>query len=188
MGVTGLYVLSQVFVIINYVLLIATYQLKNRKTILIVNFISTIAVSISYLLLSAYTGFAMAIVALIRNILFLKNDKKSKKNSKKDIAILLFLYAISILFAIITYDGFFSLMPVLVVILYTYSIWQKNTKIYKILGVPVSIGAIIYNLYINSICGVIFESFLAVSAIIGLLRENINNKSVKNKKYRANML
>ena len=126
MQTTGIYVLSQVLVIINYVLLIISYQLKNRKTILIVNFVSTISISIAYLLLSAYTGFAMAIVSIIRNIIFLANNKKRKKITKKDVNILLSLCAISVLFTIFTYDGFFSLMPLVATILYTYSIWQKD--------------------------------------------------------------
>lgn len=171
MQTTGIYVLSQVLVIINYVLLIISYQLKNRKTILIVNFVSTISISIAYLLLSAYTGFAMAIVSIIRNIIFLANNKKRKKITKKDVNILLLLCAISVLFTVFTYDGFFSLMPLVATILYTYSIWQKDTKVYKILGIPVCLAAITYNIYINSIFGIIFEICLAISAIIGLTRE-----------------
>lgn len=188
MKIDYVYIFSQVFVVINYTLLIFSYQLKNRRTILIVNFISVIATAISYLLLSAYTGLAMTGVALIRSIIFLNGEskkKRSKKITKKDIKILAFLYFISILLAILTYDGILSLMSVSATMLYTYSIWQKSTKVYKIVGVPVCISAIIYNIYIHSILGVIFEIFLAISAIIGLICENISSKysNIKELKY-----
>ena len=50
----------------------------------------------------------MCIVALIRNIIFLIDEKKSGKRDKitqKDVVILIILYAISVISAIYTYDG-----------------------------------------------------------------------------------
>lgn len=175
-----LYIMSQIFVIISYILLIATYQLNNRKKILIFNFASTIAIAISYTFLSAYTGLSMTLVALIRNIIFLI-DKKSKNITSKDVGILIILYAISIYFAIITYDGFFSLMSVCATMIYTYSVWQKNTNAYKFLGIFVGLSAIIYNIYISSLFGVFFESLLTISAMIGFFKES----SFKKKKSLA---
>ena len=65
------YILSQIFIIINYIFLVMTYQSKNRKNILIFNFVSLIASALSYMFLSAYSGLAMTIVAIIRNIIFI---------------------------------------------------------------------------------------------------------------------
>lgn len=174
MQITLTYVLSQIFIIINYIISITAYQVKSRKLILILNFTATIATAISYTLLSAYTGLAMTLVAIIRNIIFLIDNRKHEKQNKvtkRDIIILASLYAISISFAVFTYEGIFSLMSVLATMIYTFSIWQKNTKIYKLLGIPVGLAAIIYNIYIFSIFGIIFESLLASSATLGLLKE-----------------
>ena len=174
MELTITYILSQVFIIINYVLLIATYQVKNRKTVLTFNCISMIAEGLSYLFLSAWTGLAMIMVATIRNIIFIMDEKrigKSDKITKKDIIILLVLYFIAIILAIYTYEGFWSLMSVFATMLYTYSIWQKKTSVYKKLGIPVGLIWIIYNIYIFSIWGIILEAVLLISAIIGIVRE-----------------
>ncbi len=168
------YVLSQVFIIINYVFLVMTYQVKNRKNILIFNFASIIATGISYIFLSAYSGLAMVIVATIRNIIFMIDEKKngkSDKNTTKDYIILAVLLVILISSAILTYNGFLSMMSVAATMLYTYSVWQKNTKVYKILGIPVGIFWIVYNFYIFSIFGIILETILCVSAIVGYIRE-----------------
>ena len=62
-------------------------------------------------------------------------------------------------------------MSVAATMLYTYSVWQKNTKVYKWLGVPVSLCWITYNIYISSLFGIILETVLMTSAIIGYLRE-----------------
>ena len=174
MEITLTYILSQVFVIINSLLLIATYQLKSRKSILLVSFIALLANGMAYVLLSAWSGFAMVFVAMIRNIIFMIDEKKNGKSdkiTKKDIIILIILYAISIISAVYTYEGFLSLMSVFATMLYTYSVWQKKTSIYKILGIIIEVIWIIYNIYIFSIFGIIVEIFLLISAVIGIIRE-----------------
>lgn len=177
MELTMAYVLSQIFIIINYIFLVVTYQLKNRKSILIFNFAAIIVTGLSYVFLSAWSGLAMVGVAIIRNIIFIVDEKKngkSEKITKKDIVILIVLYMISIISAIFTYEGFLSLMSVFATMLYTFSIWQKKTGVYKVLGIPVSIIWIIYNIYIASIFGIILEIALLTSAIIGFVREYRN--------------
>jgi len=182
MELTIPYILSQVFIIINYIFLMATYQFKSRKAILIFNFVAIVATGLSYVFLSAWSGLAMVIVASVRNIIFMIDEKKngkSEKITKKDIVILIILYIISIIFAVLTYEGFLSLMSVFATMLYTYSVWQKNTSIYKILGIPVGIIWIVYNVYIVSVFGIILEVLLLFSAIIGLIRERKTKKEIK---------
>lgn len=172
---TTTYILSQVFIILYYIFLIMTYQSKSRRNILIFNFCALIATGISYIFLSAYSGLAMVIVAIIRNAIFIIDEKKngkSDRNGIKDYIILAILYSISIIFAIFTYNGILSMVSVIATMLYTYSVWQKNTKVYKLLGMPIGIMWIIYNIYIFSIFGIILEVVLAISSIIGYIREN----------------
>ncbi len=176
---TTAYILSQIFIIINYIFLAITYQLKNRKSILIINFGALIATGLSYVFLKAYSGLAMVILAIIRNIIFIIDEKKNGKSEElytKDYIILAVLVIISIVSAIFTYNGFLSMMSVMGTMMYTYSVWQKNTKVYKILGIPVGILWIIYNIYIFSIFGIILETVLLVSALIGYIREKKQTK------------
>lgn len=168
------YILSQVFTLITYALLAITYYAKDRRKVLIISFLSIIANGIAYIFLSAWTGFAMCIVALIRNIIFLLDEKKNGKRekvNKTDIVILIVLYIISIISTIFTYDGFLSLLSVFATMLYTFSVWQKKTNIYKLLGIPIGILWILYNTYIMSIFGIILETILLVCSITGYLLE-----------------
>ena len=63
------------------------------------------------------------------------------------------------------------MMSIAATMLYTYSVWQKKTSVYKILGIIIEVIWIIYNIYIFSIFGIIVEIFLLISAIIGIIRE-----------------
>lgn len=168
------YILSQVFTIINYALLGVTYYAKDRKKILIISFLSIIATAISYILLDAWTGVVMCVVALIRNIIFYIDEKKNGKRetiNKKDVVILIILYSITIIFTVFTYDGFLSLLSVIATMIYTFSVWQKKTKVYKLLGIPVGILWILYNIYVKSIFGIILETILLICSSRGYLLE-----------------
>lgn len=168
------YILSQIFTIITYALLAISYYAKDRKNVLILSFLSLIANGLAYVFLSAWTGLAMCVVALIRNIIFLLDEKKNGKRetiSKKDIIILIILFAILIISAVFTYDGFLSLLSVFATMLYTFSVWQKKTNIYKLLGIPIGVLWILYNTYIMSIFGIILETILLICSITGYILE-----------------
>lgn len=181
MELTLSYILSQVFTILMYVLLAVTYYVKNRKTVLMISFLSLIANAIAYILLEAYTGLAMCVVALLRNIYFLVDEKKNGKREeiiKKDIIVLIVLYIITGISTYFTYEGFLSLLSVFATMIYTYSVWQKKTLIYKLCGIPVGILWVLYNLYVKSVFGVILEAILLVSSVIGYCLEQKNTKKI----------
>lgn len=174
MEITVTYIVSQIFTIIMYGLLAITYYLKDRKTILIVSFLSVVANGIAYVLLNAYSGLAMCVVAVIRNVVFIidenKNGKSDKMN-KKDIMILIAVYIACIVSAVFTYEGVFSLLSVFATMVYTYSVCQKDTKMYKMLGIPVGVLWVGYNIFVKSIFGVILEAILLICSITGYVLE-----------------
>ena len=173
------YILSQLFAIIYYIIFAITYYMKNKKTILVLGVISIFIHSISYALLGGWTAVAMGLVAVLRNLIFISEEKKDKKNN----IILYTLYLITISSGIFTYDSIFSVFPVIATILYTYSIWQSNTKTYKLLGVITGILCTIYNIYIKSIFGLIAEFVLTICSLHGYI---IDLKGVKNEKIIKN--
>ena len=174
MELTFSYAMSQVFIIFSYLFLMNSYNVNTKTKIILYNMASIILTGLSYLCLGAYSGIAMSFVDMFRNILFFLYDKY---NSNKDnitipsIGILAIVYSLCILLAVMTYNSFLSLMPVFATMMYTYSIWKKNPKVYKWLGVPIGISLILYNIYIKSLFGIILEIILMLSAIIGLTKD-----------------
>lgn len=173
------YILSQIFTIITYALLAATYFAKDKRAIVIISGASLVANILAYILLGAWTGLAMCVVAMLRNIYILWDEKKhgkSDKISRRDVVFLIVVYVAIILVTIPTYEGFLSLLSVFATAVYTYSIWQKSTRVYKFCGIPVGILWIAYNAYVQSIFGVILEAVLLVASIVGYVSEIKNNK------------
>lgn len=172
MEISVAYIISQVLTIITYILLALTYYAKNRNRVLIISFLSLITNGLAYAFLSAWTGLAMCFVAIIRNIICIVDERKNSKSdkmNKKDIIILIVLYIIIVTLSVFTYDGFFSLLSVFATVLYTYSVFQKKTEIYKLLGIPIGILMILYNIYVKSIFGTILESILFICSITGYI-------------------
>ena len=82
MEMTVAYIASQVLTVVMYILLGITYQIQDRKKVLILNVISLIVNAIIYVLLDAYSGLSMCIVALVRNFIFLIDEKRNGKSDK----------------------------------------------------------------------------------------------------------
>ena len=168
------YILSQIFTIIMYALLAVTYLLKSQRKIVLVGLVSLVANMAAFLLLGAWTGLAMCIVALFRNLYILWSEKrygKSDKVTKRDYIFLGVVFVGIILAAIPTYEGALSLLSVVATVIYSYSIWQKSTLVYRFCGLPVGVLWVAYNAYVGSIFGVILEGILLIVSVWGYITE-----------------
>ena len=176
------YLASQILTIIIYICLCSTYFLKIRKKILILNVIAHIIQAIAFLLLGGLTGAAMNAILLVRDLILVageKNNQKTDKIAKRDIGVLICFILVILVMTIFTYDGWASLLSVIATIISTVAVWQKSTKVYKLLGIPVSGAWLGYHISLNSIFAIILESILLMSTIIGYILD----KSKKGEHY-----
>ena len=167
------YTISQILVVIVYILICSTYFLKSRRKILITNIVAHIFQAASFFLLNGLTGVAMNFVYIGRDTFFAIDERNRKNNNltKKDYIILAIIILVILTLTVFTYDGFGSLFSVVAAFISTIAIWQKNTKYYKLIGIFVCIAWLGYHIYLHSIFAIILESILLVSTIIGYLLE-----------------
>lgn len=135
---------------------------------------SKLAFSIAYILLGAWSALAMIGVALIRNTVFMLGERENVKRNtinKIDIIMLVVVYFITIISGIFTYECFWSLLPIFSTLTYTYSIFQKNIKVYRLLGIPTELFCVCYNFYIKSISAIVLGIIPLTSSIIGYIKE-----------------
>lgn len=180
------YILSQVFVCLTYLLMGTSYLSKNRTIILCLSLGALLTNGVHYILLGAWTGLGVVCIAILRNILFLIQSKIKAldKTVIDDWIILTILMVVSGVVAYFTYDTFMSLFSVFASIIYMLSLWQKNVNAYRILGVVSSALNIIYMIYINSIFGIILESTVFVISVItsikGIIKTQNSSKIPEN--------
>lgn len=172
------YIISQIFVCLTYIMLGITYLTTKRTNILVFSLIALFCNGVHYTLLGAWAGLGVVLIAVLRNILFLIQQRIKVLDNYiiDDWLILIVLMVISVITAVFTYDSIFSLFSIAGSIIYTISVWQKNIKAYRILGLISSALSLVYFIYIASIFAIILEGimfvFMLVATIIFFKKEN----------------
>lgn len=183
MELTVMYIISQIITVAYYGVLSLSYLLKDRNKILITNFVAHIGQATAMVMLSGYTGAAMAIIMMARDLALLvqeiKKSKGKETNNKFDLGILIITVILVITLTTFTYNGPLSLLSVVATLITTYSVWQKNVIVYKILGIVAGILWLSYNIFIMSIMGIILEAIIIISSLIGFIKDR------KMKKYKT---
>ena len=180
---TGKFIASQIIVIFVYVFLSLTYVVKSRKLIVTFSFLSNFLNSITFILLNSYTSAAMCAISILRDIIFLIDEKingKSKNITKKDVVLISIIYGLSLASIVVTYNGPLSLLYAAGSMLYTYSIWQKNTTVYRFMGIPVTLIVIIDSINIKSVFGAALQIVVLITSTIGFFS---NKEKKENKIY-----
>ena len=140
------------------------YQQKNGKNLLTWKLSSDILWLVHYLLISANSAAAVAVVALVREIVLLKNGD-SESLRKKCMGVFI---AISIVSGILTWKGAVSIFPCIASILANVSFCLSVPMISRILSFPISGCMLICDIFSGSISGIVNEVFTMISSVIGI--------------------
>lgn len=175
------YILSQIFIIFNYVFLVFSYIQKNYLKVLLHSCLAMVASGLSFLFLGAYTGATMPIIVILANIIFYIVERMKKGKAKKicyvSSIILLFLGMAT--FTYLTYDTAMSLCPAFGTFIFIVSLWQKNSIVYKLCGVLSCVVYVAYNIYFRSLFGSVLESLLLIFLFVGMIRDIVIRKNKK---------
>lgn len=151
------------------------YQQNKRRNILLCTVLSCSLFCVHYILLGAYTGAVMNLIGVLRSTVFVNNDKKWAKST-----FWLFLFvALNIVAGIVTWNHWFSVLPLIGMVLSTVSNWMKSEKLIRFITFPSSPCWLVYNALSGSVAGVITECFIMTSLIIAIIRYDILKKDSK---------
>lgn len=181
---TTQYIISQVLVVIMYVMLCATYFFKSREKILFMSVVLNAIQAVSFLLLGGFTGMAMNFFNIARDTFLYvdsKNNKKSEELKRRDYVILIIFLIIIAIMSVISYDNIWSVLTILGTVISTISVWQKRPRLYKLLGIPVSGLYLGYHIALKSIFAIMLEGILFISTIVGYILDVKKSKNKENK-------
>ncbi len=169
-----IYIAGQAVGIIAIIIGILTYQIKSRRGIMVANIASTVCFALHYMMIGAYVGMALNIVATFRNIVFY-NTKMSKKKSTFFTA---FFSVIVCVTGLITWEAWYSALQIVSSVLRNYILsLSKPNSIRK--GIMIVLPmTLIYNVCVFSLGGIINDSLSFISTGISLYRyrEKKDNK------------
>lgn len=158
-------------------LTITAYQYKKRKHILLSQYSGNALWCVHYLLLGTYTAVLLNLINVLRGIVFSINKKWAK-----GIIWAYIFSAICIAAGILTYQNWYSILPIAANVLSTWAleIKHENTlrKVY-IFSVPPWIA---YNALVGSISGCASSAVTMLSLIVAIVRYDRLEKKEKQAK------
>ena len=148
-------------------LYIMSVQFKKKEHILIVQIFASLCYLIVYVYKSAWSGVSIEILEELKDIVFIRTEKKGKKIPFLYLAIFIGMLFV---FSAIFYDGIFSLLPLVINILLFVSTYFKNPKYIR--WVMLLCGALwgVYNFYLGAYIILIGNVLEVVSAVISIIR------------------
>ena len=156
--------LIQLLGIIAWILITISYWQKKKINLLIIQLIAYLLYALHFYLLDGLSGALCNLAGII--ILFLLYIKE-KKNKPMYILIPIII-AIFIPIIIYSYDGLYSLLPVVASIIPLTANWVKKMSIIKIGGIIGSICWLIYAIFTKSYASMITEVIFITSTLISL--------------------
>ena len=156
---------------------VLSYQLKSRSGIILFNAGSRILYVTQYILLGAFEGALLDIVAFGVSLLCAKSNSGFIKKHYTLTIVLANLAIIGL--GLTVYKNIFSLLPILGVIFETLAFWLKNERhirIASLLGAPFWLA---YNLLCLAYASALGNVFTLVSITLAIIRYDILKKEVK---------
>lgn len=161
------YVISQIMGL--FAIIFWTYSIQNRdkRDVLRFQIYSSLFYAISFFLLKGYSAFIVDVISIARLYVFYKEEEKY---GQIDIFWLVFFILLGLSFGMITYDGFYSLIPVVIGTFYVISTYVKSTKVLRVFYIICAFFWLIYNIKYYAFTAVIGNIIEIISGFISMFR------------------
>ena len=148
---------------------VLAFQCKKHNRVIAFRNLNMLFFAGQYVLLGAYTGMAMNIIGMIRNVIFSEQVKRGKSTR---ISISAFC-AIFLVAGIITWEGPKSILLILAKLISTAAYGNKNLLVVRLLVLFTSSSWLVYNLFVGSYAGMLCEVLTLLSILIALWRYHV---------------
>ena len=154
-----------------------SYQLKSRGSIIFFNATSRVLYVVQYIMLGAFEGALLDVVAFFVSLLCTRSNKGFVK---KHFLLTVMLANLAIVaFGMLTYKNIFSLLPILGVIFETLALWLKkesNIRVVSLLGAPFWLA---YNMVSGAYGSAVGNVITLVSITLAIVRYDVLKREGK---------
>ena len=158
---------------------VVIYQQKTRVGLLISKLVSDVIWFAQYALIGAWSGAAISIIAIIRELIFI-NRKKKWAQSPLWLVLFLVLSGVS---GIITWQNVYSIFPCVASALAVIGFWIGKPKLSRFLSYPISACMLTYAISNAAIMAIANELLSIGSSVVGNIRHDFKKNTIdKNQK------
>ena len=173
MDMNVMFLIGQALGIIAVLIGFVSYQMKTARMILIIQIIMSVVFCFHYLLIGATSALALNIFGIICKFIYCYRDKMGF-SGKICPVVLAFVMGIA---GALSWQGYYSLFIIVGLLVNTLFLSSKNAQTIRKSILFTSPLVIIYNIFVLSIGGIVYESIAIISALIGIIRYS---KSARN--------
>ena len=158
--------IGQLMGLVAVVLGFVSFQMRTQKQLLVVQTATTIAFCIHYYLIGATSGMMLNLLGIARNLAYYHKDKPLFSGRKCPI----FFAVVMGLMGLLSWQGYYSIFVVLGLVINTVCLSCTDPQNIRKSILVTSPMVLIYDVFVMSIGGVIYESVVIVSSVIGIVR------------------
>ena len=173
-----MYYLANLFGLLAVALFVLSYQIKSRKKLIAANATSRILYVVQYILLGAFEGALLDVVAFFISLLYQKRDNKIIK--RYFVLVVILSNAVIIGVGLTLYQNVFSLLPIFGVIFETLALWFKKERHIRVLSLAGAPFWLAYNLHSAAYGSAIGNVITLVSIFVAILRYDIPRRKNNN--------
>lgn len=155
-------------------LFFVSYQIFDKRRLVLTQTMATALLCLQYLLIGAYSGFALNVVCIIRNALYYFRDKKENKG----LILPILLAGVMLAVSVFSWEGYHSLLIISGLVINTVCMGVFNAQNLRKSVLLTCVLVLIYNIFEGSYSGMISESVSWTSALIGVIRYNEKGRKI----------
>ena len=143
-----------------------SFQMKTRRQILFSQIAAAAVFCVHYGLIGAVSGMVLNAVSVVRTVVYSNNDKKIFSGRYWPAVFAVIMGTLGLL----SWQDWYSVFAVAGMVINTICMSLKNPQSIRKSILVTSPLVLIYNCFVFSLGGLVYESVAIVSAVIGLLR------------------
>ncbi len=175
MGETAFYI-GQALGVVAVILGFINFQVKTRERLLIIHICTTVCFTLHYFCLGAWAGMAMNIIGIARNYVFYITGKNGKTSRWIAILFAVIMGAGGAITSIIAGEPWYFVLSVVGLMVNSYSMSFSNPNNIRKSILISSPLVLLYDIFVLSVGGAVYEAIVIISSIIGLIRFGKENK------------
>lgn len=152
-----------------------SYQCTEKRKLMIIQTVATALSCVQYLLIGAFSGFALNLVCIIRNLAFYFRDKYKRTDLVLPILFSVCMAAASAF----SWEGTHSLLITAGLVVNTMCMGMFGASDFRKTILISSSLILIYNIFAVSYSGILSESISLVSVVIGIIRYSTSQKTIQ---------
>ena len=169
-----IYIIGQILGIVAIAMGFISYQTRTQKGLLLMQFATCAVFCFHYLMIGAFTATAMNSIGVVRNAVYYFREKKGSTNKLLPIIFAVIMAIVGI----ITWEAWYSVFVFAGLVINTFCLSFRDPQNVRRSILVTSPMVIVYDVFVLSIGGIIYESVAIISSVIGIIRHS-KGKQIK---------